>query len=286
MTDASRPLAVRHLENGLTIVTERGGIGPVVFSGVVYRVGSRDELPGLTGISHILEHMMFKGTEKYGKGDIARIVEQNGGDLNAFTSEDVTMYYEVFARDRWKLALDIEAERMANLRIDAGELESERKVILEERSMYLDIPSIELSEELMAAAFRESPYRWPIIGWEADIRAASRDDLMEHYRRWYSPGNAALVVVGDIDPDEVFAAAEERFGGIPAVDLGERRIPKEPEARSVTRVELTRDVGLGHLQVLLHAPEIGTRDSEALLMLAHVLSGTRASRLDLAEPDK
>ena len=118
---SERKMERRTLGNGLTVLTERRGLGPVVFSGVVYQVGSRDERPGITGISHLLEHMMFKGTEKYRKGDVAAIVERNGGELNAFTAEDVTMYYEVFAKDRWQLALEIEAERMANLKIDLSQ---------------------------------------------------------------------------------------------------------------------------------------------------------------------
>src|SRR5262245_33978551 len=158
--------------------------------------------------------MMFKGTKKYSKGEVAALVERNGGELNAFTSEDVTMYYEVFARDRWELALEIEAERMVNLRIDPAELDSERQVVLEERVMYLDIPSVELGEELVAAAFRESPYRWPIIGWESDIQSLSKEDILAYYSRYYAPANATLVVVGDVSPEEAFAAAERRFGKI------------------------------------------------------------------------
>ena len=272
----------RQLSNGLTVIAERRGLGPVVFSGIVYRVGSRDELPGITGLSHLLEHLMFKGTKRFKKGDVAALVERNGGDLNAFTSEDVTMYYEVFSRDRWKLALEIEAERMQNLRIDPEELEAERQVILEERAMYLDIPQIELGEELVAATFRESPYRWPIIGWEADIRAITRDDLLRHYERFYSPGNAALVVVGDVEVDEVFTEAARFFGEIPNGPPIERRIPREPELRSATRIELRRPGNLAHFQMIVRAPEIRTRDSEALALLANLLSGTRTSRLDLA----
>ncbi len=272
----------RTLDNGLTVVAERRGLGPVVFSGVVYQVGSRDERPGLTGVSHLLEHMMFKGTEKYGKGDVAAIVERNGGELNAFTSEDVTMYYEVFARDRWELALEIEAERMVNLKVDAAELDSEREVVLEERAMYLDIPAVELSEELTAAVFRESPYRWPIIGWEADIRAITRDDMVEHYRKFYAPTNASLVVVGDVDADDVFAAAEKHFGAIPAGAAIDRRIPREPELKACTRLQMDRPVNLPQLQMLFRAPEIRTRDAEVTYLLANVLSGTRTSRLDMA----
>lgn len=272
----------RTLGNGLVVLAERRGLGPVVFAGVVYKVGSRDERPGITGISHLLEHMMFKGTERYAKGEISAIVERNGGELNAFTSEDITMYYEVFSRDRWTLALEIEAERMANLRIDPEELESERQVILEERVMYLDMPQVELGEELMAATFRESPYRWPIIGWESDIRAITREDLFTHYRRAYAPGNSVLVVVGDVDPAEVFAAAEKYFGGIKPAEPLDRRIPREPALRGATRVDLRRPGNLAHFQLLVRAPEIRTREAESLALLANLLSGTRTSRLDLA----
>ncbi len=272
----------RTLDNALTVIAERRGLGPVVFSGVVYAVGSRDERPGITGISHLLEHMMFKGTRKYGKGEVAALVERNGGELNAFTSEDVTMYYEVFSRDRWELALEIESERMVNLVIDDAELASERDVVLEERAMYLDMPAVELGEELAAAAFRESPYRWPIIGWEHDIRAITAEDLRAHYQRYYAPGNAALVVVGDVAPDEVFAAAERRFGSIPGGAPPVRRVPREPEWKGVTRLVLDREAALPHLQIVFRAPEIHTRESEALALLANVLSGSRTSRLDMA----
>lgn len=282
MTVSAPELRTHRLDNGLTVVAEKRGLGPVVFAGVVYCVGSRDERPGITGISHLLEHMMFKGTERYKKGEISAIVERNGGELNAFTSEDVTMYYEVFSRDRWQLALEIESERMAKLTIDPAELEAERQVILEERVMYLDMPQVELGEELMAATFRESPYRWPIIGWESDIRGITREDLLAHYHRYYAPGNAALVVVGDITPEEVFGAAQKHFGDIvPGVPF-ERRIPREPELRSTTRVELRRPGNIAHLQILLRAPEIRSREAEALILLANLLSGTRTSRLDLA----
>jgi zinc protease len=275
-------IARRVLDNGLTVVAEERGLGPVVFSGVVYNVGSRDERPGLTGISHLLEHMMFKTTEKYAKGEVSAIVERNGGELNAFTTEDVTMYYESFAADRWELALEIEAERMVNLTVDPGELESERQVVLEERAMYLDMPAVELSEELTAAAFRESPYRWPIIGWEGDIRAITREDMLDYYGRFYSPGNAALVVVGDVEPDDVFAAAERRFGAVAPAPPVERRVPKEPPLRGVTRVELRRQVQLPQIQMLFRGPEMGTPESEALFLLTTVLSGSKTSRLDLA----
>jgi zinc protease len=272
----------RILDNGLTVVAERRGLGNVVFAGIVYRVGSRDERPGLTGISHLLEHMMFKGTKRYAKGEVAALVERNGGELNAFTSEDVTMYYEVFSADRWELALEIEAERMVNLTIDPDELESERQVVLEERTMYLDMPAVEVSEELVAATFRESPYRVPIIGWEADIQSITRDDLFDHYRRHYAPGSAALVVVGDVSPDAVFEAADRRFGALPAGPVSGGRVPKEPPLTRTTRIELARRTAVPQLHVLFRAPEIRTRDSEALYLLATVLSGTKTSRLDLA----
>jgi zinc protease len=272
----------RVLHNGLTVLAERRGLGNVVFAGIVYGVGSRDERPGITGISHLLEHMMFKGTKRFAKGEVAALVERNGGELNAFTSEDVTMYYEVFSADRWQLGLEIEAERMVNLEIDPQELEAERQVILEERTMYLDMPAVEVSEELIAATFRESPYRVPIIGWESDIRSITRDDLLEHYRRFYAPASAALVVVGDVDPEDVFRTAEHHFGGIPGGPPPERRALKEPPLARTTRIELSRRTTLPQLHVLFRAPEIRTRDSEALYLLASILSGAKTSRLDLA----
>lgn len=148
--------------------------------------------------------------------------------------------------------------------------------------MYLDIPAVELAEELTAAAVRESPYRWPIIGWEADIRTITRADVLEHYGRFYAPGNAALVVVGEVEPDAVFAAAERWFGKLPGAGEIERRVPREPEWTRATRIELVRRTQLPQLQVIFRAPEIGTRDSEALFLVANVLSGTKTSRLDLA----
>jgi zinc protease len=272
----------RVLDNGLAVVAERRGLGNVVFAGIVYRVGSRDERPGLSGISHLLEHMMFKGTKRYAKGEVAALVERNGGELNAFTSEDVTMYYEVFSADRWELALEIEAERMVNLAIDPAELEAERQVVLEERTMYLDMPAVEVSEELVAATFRESPYRVPIIGWESDIRGITRDDLLDHYRRHYVPSSAALVVVGDVSPDEVFRAADRHFGALPPGPATETRVPKEPPLARTTRIELSRRTAVPQLHVLFRAPEIRSRGSEALYLLAGILSGTKTSRLDLA----
>ncbi|MDP6801796.1 MAG: pitrilysin family protein [Gemmatimonadota bacterium] len=281
MTSA-REIHRRVLDNGLTVIVEQRGLGPAVFSGVVYRVGSRDEEPGITGISHLLEHMMFKGTQRFGKGEIAALVERNGGELNAFTTEDVTMYHEVFASDRWELALEIEAERMVNLRIDPEELESERQVVLEERLSYRDIPSVELNEELMGTAFRSSPYRWPIIGSEEDIRSMDHDAVLRHYRRYYSPANAALVVCGDVTADEVFRSAECHFGAIPPGESPARSIPEEPEWTDPPGVDLARSGRQSQLQLLFRAPRIHSRESEALLLLGCVLSGSRTARLDLA----
>ena len=204
------------LENGLTVLTRATDVSPTVTSMIWYRVGSRHERAGETGRSHFLEHMLFKGTERYAKGEIDLVTMKNGGSNNAFTSYDFTAYYFNFASDRWEAALEIEADRMVNTVFDPIEFDAEKKVVIEELKAGLDHPWGALMQDLNAKAFEHHPYRNPVIGWLPDVEAATVEGMRSHYRRYYHPGNATLVLVGDIETDRALDEVRACFGPIPA----------------------------------------------------------------------
>src|SRR5215472_11873424 len=207
------PVTEITLDNGLRVIVLEDHRTPIVTVQTWYRVGSRNEVPGKTGLAHFLEHLMFKGTPTRGKGEFARIVEQNGGQDNAFTSNDVTSYYVDIAADRVDLVLALEADRMRHLLLDPKEIESERQVVMEERRTRTeDDPDGYLSEEFLAAAYKAHPYGWPVIGWMSDIQRINAAELRVFYDRYYVPDNALLVVAGDVDPQRVIARARETFG--------------------------------------------------------------------------
>ncbi len=225
------------LPNGLKVLLKEEHKAPVVTFQIWYKVGSRNEKLGTTGISHVLEHLMFKGTKKYGPKQFSQIVQRNGGNDNAFTGKDYTAYFENFASDRIAISLDLESDRMQNLLLDPKEFLSERDVVKEERRMRTDDdPTNTMVEQMTAAAFIAHPYQWPVIGWMADLGSITRDDLAEHYHRYYAPNNATIVVAGDFDTKTLLPMIETYFGQIPqgpavpkvgAVEpgqLGERRI--------------------------------------------------------------
>src|SRR5690349_17889385 len=222
--------------NGLSLITKEARSAPVVSFWVWYRVGARDEHAGITGISHWVEHMMFKGTQALGKGQIMQMVAENGGTLNAFTSDDWTTYYETLPSDRLDLALQIEADRMINSRFDPEEVASERTVIISEREGSENEPDRMLDEDISAAAFKVHSYGNPIIGWKCDLRTMTRDDLYNHYKTYYAPNNATIVVAGDFDTADIVAKVGELFGGYPA----SQSIPEvraiEPEQTGERRV--------------------------------------------------
>lgn len=231
------------LPNGLKILLKEEHKAPIVTFQIWYRVGARNEQLGKTGMSHVLEHMMFKGTKKYGPKQFSRTVQRNGGNDNAFTSKDYTAYFENFAADRLELAIDLESDRMQNLILDPREFLSERDVVKEERRMrYEDDPTQTMVEQMMATAFAAHPYQWPVIGWMADLENLTRDDLSRHYKTYYAPNNATIVIVGDFDTRKVLPLVEKYFGGIPrgpevpkvgAVEpkqLGEKRVTVRREA--------------------------------------------------------
>src|ERR1041385_3484843 len=219
------------LPNGLTVLTKELHDKPVVATIIWYRVGSRNEELGQTGKSHFLEHMLFKGTEKYGKGDIDLLTLKNGGSNNAFTWLDFTAYYFTFASDRWQAALEIEADRMRNTTFAEEEFESEKQVVEEELRIGLDGPWEVLENEVWATAFRQHPYHWPTVGWLDDLESATGADMKAYYDKWYHPRNATLVIVGDFDPAEVLARVEALFAGIPAGPAAQPLRIAEPAPR-------------------------------------------------------
>src|ERR1700693_2020216 len=196
----AQPVTETVLDNGLRILVLEDHRTPIATVQTWYRVGSRNEIPGATGLAHFLEHMMFKGTSTHGRGQFARIVEGNGGQDNAFTSHDVTSYYVNIAADRVDLVLGLEADRMRNLLLDPKEIDSERQVVAEERRTRTeDDPDGYLSEEFLAAAYKAHPYGWPVIGWMEDIQRINPPELRAFYNRHYQPNNALLVVAGDVE---------------------------------------------------------------------------------------
>jgi zinc protease len=217
---------VSTLSNGLTVIARELHHAPVATFWMWYRVGGRNEVSGVTGISHWVEHMLFKGTPTFKAGDIFRQVTANGGTLNGFTWIDYTTYFETLPSDRLDLALRIEADRMVNARFDPEEVASERTVIISEREGHENEPTWHLDEEVSAAAFKVHPYGNGVIGWKCDLRTMTRDDLYGHYRRYYAPGNAVAVAVGDFKGDDLLKRVEELYGGVPAGEPA-------PEVRSI-----------------------------------------------------
>lgn len=268
------------LENGLKILLLEEPKVPVVTVQVWYRVGSRNEVPGKTGLSHLLEHMMFKGTGKYGPKQFSRIVQRNGGQNNAFTSFDYTGYFENFAKDRVEVALELEADRMQNLLLDPKEIEAEKQVVLEERRLRTeDDPVDALGEEVLAAAFRTHPYRQPIIGFASDIEHLTREDLLSHYKTYYTPNNAVLVVAGDLKKEELLPKIRVHFEKIPRGPDPPKVRAQEPEQRGERRVFLKKEAELPFVYMAYHVPNLVHPDAYALDVLEVILSGGRSSRL-------
>jgi len=261
------------LANGLQVLLKPIHTAPVVSNWIWYRVGGRNEWPGKTGISHWVEHMMFKGTPNFPKGTIMLEVNRNGGVLNGFTSQDYTAYFETLPADRLDLGLRIESDRMANSVIDPDEVASERTVIISEREGNENNPEWTLHEEVMATAFRVHPYGHMVIGWKDDLRSISRDDLFQHYKMYYGPHNAVLIIVGDIDVDQVQTRIEELFGSIPAGPLPPPMQVSEPTQQSERRVVVTRPGTTAYFHAAYHACEGAHEDAFPLLMLGAILSG-------------
>jgi zinc protease len=267
------------LANGLTVITKELHDKPIVASIIWYRVGSRNEEIGQTGKSHFLEHMLFKGTEKYKKGDIDLMTLENGGANNAFTWLDFTAYYFTFASDRWQSALEIEADRMRNTTFAEEDFDSEKQVVQEELRIGLDGPWEALENEVWATAFRQHPYHWPTVGWLDDLESATGADMKAYYDKWYHPRNATLVIVGDFNTDEALQRVEELFGPIPAgPEVKPLRI-SEPPQKGEKRVIVKKDTSVERLLIGYHAPAVADPDSYTLQIIEALLSTGKASRL-------
>jgi zinc protease len=267
------------LDNGLVVLTKEVHTSPIVTSMIWYRVGSRNEELGHTGKSHFLEHMLFKGTDRFRKGEIDLITLKNGGGNNAFTSHDFTAYYFNFASDRWDVALEIESDRMVNCTFEPDEFEAEKKVVIEELKTGLDSPWGLLLQEVEATAYKVHPYRNPIVGWLQDVERATVEQQQAYYRRYYQPNNAILVIAGDFNTDRVLSKVVTAFNSIPAGIEPAPMLLNEPPQRGERRLVVRWRSKIPRLAIAYHAPHIAQADSYALQVLAVVLAEGKASRL-------
>ena len=267
------------LSNGLKVVVQPIHTAPLVSVWCWYRVGSADEMPGRTGVSHWVEHMNFKGTAHIPREEMKGIVERFGGMWNGYTWIDQTTFVETAGRAALDQMLFIEAERMAHGLYDAAECESERTVVISELQGGENDPDQLLDTEVTATAFRVHPYRHPTIGWLSDLQSMTRDDLYSHYRRFYIPNNATLVVVGDVDPDEVLRRAEGHFGAIPSGSEPDRIRLTEPPQIGERRVLVEREGMTGYVKVVFHAPAAAEEDFFPLLVLDAILTGAKGVNL-------
>jgi zinc protease len=274
----------RTLANGLRVIVKEDSRAPTVAHLVWYRVGSMDETNGVTGIAHVLEHMMFKGTKTVAPGDFSRRVSAAGGRENAFTGRDYTVYFQQVERSRLELMMQLEADRMANLVVIPDEFAREIKVVQEERRLRTDDrPRSLVYESLMAAAFQVHPYRRPVVGWMTDLESMTADDVRDWYARWYAPENAFLVVVGDVSAERVFKLAETHYGGVPTRPLPPRKPQDEPAQAGARRVVVKAPAELPYLLMAYKAPVLRDvakdREPYALAVLAAVLDGNDSARL-------
>jgi len=280
--ETSHATAVKEfvLENGLKVFLLEDHKSPAVTFQVWYRVGSRNEKDGKSGLSHFLEHMMFKGTPSIKPEEYARIIAKNGGRSNAFTTSDVTVYFATMSRDKIGIELEMEADRMANALLGDTYFEPEKKVIQEERRLRTDDkPVAALDEVTSAVAYTVHPYRRPVIGWMDDIQNLSRQDLVDHYKLYYAPNNAFIVVAGDFSTEEILPKIKAAFEKIPRGPEAPKVRAEEPPQRGERRVFLKKEAELPFIMMFYHAPNLKSPDNFALDLLTVVLAGGRSSPL-------
>ena len=267
------------LDNGLRVVVQPLHSAPLVSVWCWYHVGSKNEAAGLTGASHFVEHMNFKGTPSISREDLKVWIERAGGSWNGYTWIDQTTYFETLAADQLDLALRIEADRMTECLYEPEEFDSERTVVLAEMHGNSNSPEYLLDIDVTASALRMHSYRWPTIGWQSDLEAMSRDELYAHYRRYYQPGNATLVVAGDVDSNEVVDSARRYFGDIQATETPSYLGVREPRQDGERRVVLERPGTAAYLQVVYAAPAFTDVDFVPLLVADALLSGGKGINL-------
>jgi len=282
LTGQARPSTIQEaiLDNGLKVLLVEDHKSPAVTFQVWYRVGSRNEEDGKSGLAHFLEHMMFKGTSKVGPEEYSRIIAKNGGRSNAFTTSDVTVYFATMSRDKIGIAVDLEADRMANALLDGKYFEPEKKVIMEERRLRTeDRPVSSLAEVTAAMAYTIHPYRRPVVGWMQDLENLTREDLRKYYQTFYAPNNAFIVVAGDFSTEEILAKIKAAFGNIPRGPAPLKVRFEEPPQSGERRVVLKKEAELPFLLIYYHVPNVKSPDGFALDLLTVILAGGRSSRL-------
>ena len=267
------------LDNGLRVIVRELHAAPLVSVWCWYKVGSKDEPPGLTGVSHWCEHMNFKGTKNIPRDQVKGIIDQFGGFWNGYTWIDQTTYMETATTDALDKMLFIEAERMSGCLYDPADVDSERTVIISELHGNENDPDELLDTEVTATAFKAHPYRHPTIGWLGDLETMSRDDLYGHYRRHYLPNNATLVIVGDVDTDDALRRAERAFGGVAPGHVPERVRTTEPIQVGERRVTIRREGATAYLKVAYHAPAVDHVDFAPMLVLDAALTGAKGLNL-------
>ncbi len=276
-------LSEKTLSNGLKIIVKPDHRAPVVISQVWYKVGSSYESGGATGVSHVLEHMMFKGTEKFPAGEFNKIIARNGGEDNAFTSKDYTAYYQKLEKTRLKVSFELEADRMRGLLLPKKEFAKEIMVVMEERRWRTDDKPQSLTyEQFYATAFDNSGYHNPTIGWMDDLKNMTVDDLRLWYQRYYAPNNATVVVVGDVQPETVFQLAEKYFGSLEAFDISKQKPRIERQQKGTKRIEMLLEAKLPYLVMGYKVPVINTAtikwEPYALDLLAGILDAGDSAR--------
>ncbi len=272
------------LDNGLKVIVKIDTRAPIVVSQVWYKVGGSYEATGKTGISHVLEHMMFKGTDQLEANEFSKVIAANGGQENAFTGRDYTAYFQKLEKSRLAISFRLEADRMRNLRMTEEEFRKEVEVVKEERRLRTeDRPEALVYEQFMATAFRSSNYRNPVIGWPEDLDNLELSDLEAWYDSFYAPNNATVVVVGDVEPDAVFELATRYFGPIPRRDVTPVAASPEPKQQGPRRVSVQKPAKVPYLLMGFHVPSLGAENAAwepyALEVLAYVLDGGKSARL-------
>lgn len=279
-SEAAKAVVSKTLDNGLQIIVWPDHDIPNVALYTFYKVGGRNEYPGITGIAHYFEHMMFNGTSTLAPGEFDRVMEAAGGSNNAYTSNDLTVYQDWFPVSALNTIFDLESDRMANLDFDPKVVESERGVVYSERRSRVDNDNFgSLLEQLNATAFVAHPYQFPVIGWPSDIESWTIDQLRDFYRTYYAPNNAVMVVVGDVEPEQIFALAEAKIGKIPAQPAPRPITTKEPEQKGERRVLVEKDAQTPLITIGYHATAAGDADTPALELLVSILAQGNSSRL-------